>query len=762
MHWLQSLDTALFHFVNSTLANPFFDWLMPLLSGYNVPWLPAVIITVPAVLIWGSPRLKICALMIVLVVSIGDGLIINTIKKSVERPRPFVTQPDARLYMPDTHDFKVGAGYLAPLPDGSLPPKANRRSFPSAHSANWFALATVAFLFYRRSAWVMFPLAAGVAFSRVYNGVHYPTDVLTGGLLGAGYSIALLVAVQWLWNSVGRKIFPAWHARLPNLLNVERGTQNAESANSELRTLNSERDWLHLGYLLILANLIGHWIYLKSGIIDLSGDEAYQWLWSKHLALSYYSKPFGIALLQKLGTLIGGDTEFGVRFCSPLLAAILGFIVLRFLAREASPRIAFAVLLATFATPLLAVGSVLMTIDPPLVLCWTWAVVAGWRALQPDAKTGHWLVVGLAIGLGFLCKYTAALQILCWVILFLLLPSARIQLRKPGPWLALGVFAFCTLPVIIWNYQHGWITVTHVAGNAQLDKQWQPTLRYFWEFLGAQAGFLNPVFFITMVWASFAFWKRRAEKPLWLFLACMGAPLFYGYWLYSFHSRVQPNWPVAAIPALFCLAALFWSERPRAAKIIFTTGLIIGLPFVVLMHDTSLTRVFASRLPGEADIAHRTDGWRETAQVIEQQRRLFDTNAFVIADDYGAAGLYTFYTPAARKAAGSSSPLIYSFLGDKAGNQFFFWDEYDYRKHRSGENAIYIDHLGAAKLEKGWIWKWLRGQPVNLRQAPDIRPAPKRLADQFQTITNLGIYEVKIKDGRVFHRVQIFGCYGRK
>src|SRR6185295_10681837 len=145
----------------------------------------------------------------------------------------------------------------------------------------------------------------------------------------------------------------------------------------------------------------------------LSGDEAYQWLWSKHLALSYYSKPAGIALIQWFGTAIGGDTEFGVRFCSPLFAAIMGVMVLRFLARETSPRTAFFVIIATLATPLLCVGSILMTIDPPLVLCWMWAVIAGWRALQPGSSTRDWLIVGLAIGLGFLCKPTAAFAIVC-------------------------------------------------------------------------------------------------------------------------------------------------------------------------------------------------------------------------------------------------------------------------------------------------------------------------------------------------------------
>ncbi|HTL72315.1 MAG TPA: glycosyltransferase family 39 protein [bacterium] len=756
MHWLESLDKALFHFINSTLANPFFDWLMPVLSGNGVPWLAAIIIAVPCVLIWGSTRLKLCALMLVLVVSIGDGLVINTVKKSVERPRPFVTQPDARLF------GEVGKGYVQPLPDGSLPPKANRRSMPSAHSANWFAMATVAFLFYRRSAKFMFPLAAAVAFSRVYNGVHYPTDVTAGAILGMGYAIALLIATQSLWSFFGKRFFPAWHEQLPSLLNPAPRAQTPDRFKSEIRNPKSEIEWLHLGYFVIVVALIARWIYLKNGPLDLSGDEAYQWTWSKHLALSYYSKPLGIALFQKLGTLIGGDTTFGVRFCSPLLAAIMGFMMLRFLAREAGPRLAFWVLIATLATPLLCAGSVLMTIDPPLVLCWMWATIAGWRALQPDGKTRDWLIVGLAIGLGFLCKYTAALQLVCWVILFALMPTARKHLRKRGPWLALGVFALCTLPVIIWNAQHDWVTLTHVKANAKLDQEWHPTLKYFVEFFFGQAGFLNPVFFFAMIWASFAFWKRRAEKPLWLFLACMGAPLFYGYWLYSFHSRVQANWPIAAVPPLFCLAALYWQERPVAAKRLLIIGLVIGLPVVALLHDTGLTKVLVAKLPGDVDIAHRTDGWRETAQVVELERQKFDTNAFIIADDYGATGLYSIYSPAARAAVGSPEPLVYCFRGNLAGNQFYFWDEYDYQKYRHGQNAIYVDHLDAYKPEHGWLWKWLRREPIGYRDLPPTDRLPKQLAEQFETVTNLGIREIPIQDGRIFHRVQIFGCYGLK
>src|SRR6185312_3200052 len=299
-----------------------------------------------------------------------------------------------------------------------------------------FAVTMIAFLFYRKKLWVLLPMiimAIAVSFSRVYNGVHYPSDVAAGAILGAGYAIALVISLQSLWNFAGKKWFPLWHEQLPSLLNKK--VRNP--SNPYLTAAKLEAHWLRLGYLLIFAMLIGRWIYLTSGTIELSQDEAYQWTWSKHPALSYYSKPLGIALIQFVGTHLFGDTQFGVRFFSPLFAAIASFILLRFLAREVSARPSFWLLLVATATPLLGVGTILMTIDPPLVLCWTWAMVAGWRAMQLNSTTRDWLIVGLAMGLGFLCKYTAALQIICWLIFFALSRPARFHLEKSGPRLAL-------------------------------------------------------------------------------------------------------------------------------------------------------------------------------------------------------------------------------------------------------------------------------------------------------------------------------------
>jgi undecaprenyl-diphosphatase len=69
-------------------------------------------------------------------------------------------------------------------------------SFPSGHSATSFAAATVIAAFAPRLAIPAFVLAGAIAFSRVYNGVHWPIDVIAGAALGVLVATALLRLVR--------------------------------------------------------------------------------------------------------------------------------------------------------------------------------------------------------------------------------------------------------------------------------------------------------------------------------------------------------------------------------------------------------------------------------------------------------------------------------------------------------------------------------------------------------------------------------------
>jgi len=732
MLWLQTIDTRLFHFINGSLGNPVFDWLMPILSGHGVPWfIPLAVTAGLCALFFGSPRARLCALMVLLVVAIGDGLIINAIKHGIERPRPCLALSDV-------------VERLGCTTSGSM---------PSAHAANWFSMTTVLFLFYRRSWRFMLPMALGVSFSRVYCGVHYPSDVLTGAILGAGYALTLAWVVEGAWQSAGRRWFPSWHAQLPSLLNPPA----AAVANAPAAT---GAEWLRLGYLVLFILLVARWLYVASGFIGLSEDEAYQWLWSKRLALSYYSKPPGIAFLQYFGTSLFGDTELGVRFFAPLLATATGVILLRFMAREVGPQPAFWLLVIVTGTPLLNVGAVLLTIDPPLVFFWTAAMILGWRAVQPDGRNSHWLLTGLAGGLGFLCKYTELFQIICWALFFVISPAARKHLVRPGPWLALGILLLCTTPVVIWNGQHGWITVHHVANDAGLQSEWHPTLRYFSEFCVSEVFLLNPFFLTGALAAAVLIWKIRPRNPFHVYLFCMGMPVFLGYGLYSFHSRVLANWIAVSVLPMFCLMVAYAHEyRPRIRPFVMG-GLVFGVIAAALLHDTDLAGKINGALPGEIDPSHRLRGWIETAQLVESERETLGANgepAFIIGSHYGITGELSFYSPPAAKAVGTTQPLVYCVNTEVPANQFYFWDDYNYQVHRHGQNAIYVELLEGIPYKPGWFWHWLKHEPVD-RVPPVPEPVPSSMAAQFESVKDLGIREVYVKD-RVLHRVHLWACY---
>jgi membrane-associated phospholipid phosphatase len=746
MHWLHTLDVELFRFVNLTLINPVFDVVMPLASG-NALFAPLLFVA-GILLAWkGRARGVVCVLMLALVVPLGDGLVCNNLKHLVGRPRPETALPG--VHRPGRSAAAATRSPPASPRDEMDAPaseaKGDGASMPSGHAWNWFAATMILLVYYRRSVWFMLPAAGLVGFSRIYNGSHYPSDVLVGAILGAGYAAAAVWSLDALWRWAGQNWFPLWWKQMPSLLDPSlRGEAGeTEASPSPLAAPHSTVDqhWLRLGYLWIAVCLLGRFAYIASGTIQLGQDETYQWLWSKHLALSYYSKPPLIAYTQALGTLLWGDTAFGVRFFSPVIAALLSFTTLRFLAREANARAGFFLLLIISATPLMSVGAVLMTIDPLSVLFWTAAMLAGWRAVQENAGTRPWLWVGLWMGLGFLSKYTELFQLLCWAVFFALWPPARKHLRRPGPYLALLVNVLCALPVLIWNWQHDWVTVGHVANDAGVGTAWQPTLKHLGDFLGSEFGLLNPIFFVATVWAALAFWRRSRHNPLLVYLFSMGAPVFLAYLAHSFRSRVLPNWIAPSILPLFCLMVLYWDTQWRlgAVKIKpwLVAGLGLGFVAVVLGHDTDLLQKLTGRyLPVNQDPLHRVREWSEVARVAGEARRELLAEGkpvFIIADNYQMVGVISFYLPEAR-AAVTKEPLVFYQTTPVPVNQFYFWPGYQDHK---GQNAIFIRELE--------------------RDRRDDPPAPPRLQEEFESVTELGVRNVLYHD-RVLRPLQIYAC----
>ena len=172
---------------------------MPFASG-NPVFFPLIAFALAALLIKSTPRMRVMLLLLLIILPLGDSYICNTIKHATLRLRPFAA-------LDGVHQL-VTAG--------------RDNSMPSSHAANWAAATMIVFIYYgRRSLWFMLPLAFTVSFSRIYNGVHFPADVLAGWILGAGYAAAGVWMLDKLWQNFGKKYFPAWQSQLPSLIKVE-------------------------------------------------------------------------------------------------------------------------------------------------------------------------------------------------------------------------------------------------------------------------------------------------------------------------------------------------------------------------------------------------------------------------------------------------------------------------------------------------------------------------------------------------------------
>lgn len=121
-----------------------------------------VLVGVPLLVVFGRKRNLLAIATITVAMGLTDIVTSRVLKPAVGRPRP-------------CHIMETLA-----TPDGCGPGK----SFPSGHASNAFALASSASMFWRPAAWVLVPIAAGVAGSRVLIGVHYPSDIIVGAMLG--------------------------------------------------------------------------------------------------------------------------------------------------------------------------------------------------------------------------------------------------------------------------------------------------------------------------------------------------------------------------------------------------------------------------------------------------------------------------------------------------------------------------------------------------------------------------------------------------
>jgi undecaprenyl-diphosphatase len=158
---LRSMDVTLFLLINRGGQNSFFDWLMPFMT--DIKNFSYVLLLLG---IWILVRERKAGFIFLifagLTLAITDQFSSHLLKEWVGRIRPCSVLPDVRLLTDCNTSY----------------------SFPSSHAVNIFAAAFFLSQPFRRLTPLFYGIAAVVAYSRVYIGIHYPLDVVGGAGIG--------------------------------------------------------------------------------------------------------------------------------------------------------------------------------------------------------------------------------------------------------------------------------------------------------------------------------------------------------------------------------------------------------------------------------------------------------------------------------------------------------------------------------------------------------------------------------------------------
>ncbi len=436
-----------------------------------------------------------------------------------------------------------------------------------------------------------------------------------------------------------------------------------------------------------LVWLLGLVAALRLGFIavadlDLIGDEAYYWDWSRRPDFGYYSKPPMVAWIIAVATSIFGSTTFTVRLPAVLLGTVTGFMLYQTGRRYFNRPTGLIALLLWWAMPASAIYQFIMSIDPPLFLFWVMALFFFHSALFEHRASG-WFWAGSSCGLALLSKPVALVLPLAVLLFIIVQPACR------PPWRYLLGFvlpmAVLVTPNLLWNASHDWIMFQHAGSHFQ-DENFDLTdrLKTFFGFFGLQTVLWSPVIgfsALVLTVRLLAGWRQLDAKQQWLMLVGPVAMLLIT--LLALRQKVEANWP---IPFYFGCLLLLAHHLTRARV---KWALVTGFSLVLLAYSLPLTINLLNLTGTRLDPLARLRGWQTLAAEVQAVRERQDlTEVYVDAHRYLASEL-AFYLP--------DQPKVYRYArGGRIESQYELWP-----KPEAGADMLLIsgqahDFLGGA------------------------------------------------------------------
>ena len=366
--------------------------------------------------------------------------------------------------------------------------------------------------------------------------------------------------------------------------------------------------------------------------LPLSGDEAYYWVWSRHLQAGYHDHPPAIALLIAAVTRLEGDSVMAVRLAAVLTTALVVLLQVRLADAMGGPRAGWLALVIGLALPALQMGFTLATPDDPLALFWTAGLCFALPALTGPGRWVDFIGLGVCCGLAMDSKYTGVL--LPFALTLFVATRRPTLLLSAKLWTAGATALALFAPVLWWNAGHGFesIRFQYRHGSGEADGF---DVRRLLEFLGGQALILGP---LPLLWLllRLSVWRRWWPDPRQsLLMLAFAAPMAI-FLEKALFTKIQLNWALPAYLSILPLLAASLVTQRRARLLIAATV----LPAVLL--TLALKWPLALGLTGKYNVQNRLYGPDAAAREIALLREPTDS---LFADHLQRAALLSFLLP---------------------------------------------------------------------------------------------------------------------
>ncbi|MBE2276864.1 MAG: glycosyltransferase family 39 protein [Rhodobacteraceae bacterium] len=340
----------------------------------------------------------------------------------------------------------------------------------------------------------------------------------------------------------------------------------------------------------------------------LSTDEAQYWAWGQALSFGAYSKPPLIGWIIRVSTELFGSQVWAVRLPAAPMHAATAVVLLALGRRVADPALAAGAALAYLTTPAVALGSVLMTTDTPLLLAAALALLAQVELARTGQAGGRTtalaLALGLAVGIGFLAKYAMAFALTGMVLAALLSPGWRPRTRDAA--LASAAALLVMAPHLAWLVQNRFVTFHHLAESSGMEGGALAPGEAL-RFLASQLAVMGPILFPAMLIAIARARRGTAAAGL-AALAATPLVIVLGQ---ALSGKALANWAVLYLLPGAILAMTPLAARPLLRHLSFAIGLLVTLALPLAMAAGP-----ALRLPGDRPALARYLGHEALAAPI--------------------------------------------------------------------------------------------------------------------------------------------------